>query len=95
MTFLGTLLASHGLEVAVTLTATSMTTVAALAVQTYRMLHVHDRALFGDDRIEGYDGLVAAHQETTERVDVIEDDMTDTVRRVDHHGDTLEESGLL
>lgn len=62
-----TLLQQFILPVAVIVSAAATTTTATFAWRLYRITSAHDRALFGEDRVDGHDGIVEAVNENTER----------------------------
>jgi len=67
---LGTLVSQFILPVAVLVSAAATTTTAAFAWKLYTAVESHDRALFGEPRVDGHDGLVDAVNDNTERSEV-------------------------
>lgn len=55
------------LPVAVLVSAAATTAMAALAWTLYQSLTVHERALFGDEEVDGHDGIVTAVNMNTRR----------------------------
>jgi len=70
MSGLATLVSGYVLPVAVLVSAAATTTTAAFAWKLYSAVERHDRALFGEPRVDGHDGVVDAVNENTERSEV-------------------------
>lgn len=62
-----TLLTEYILPLAVTISAAATTTTAVIAVKLLRAVRTHERALFGEEPIEGDDGIICAVNQNTER----------------------------
>ncbi|AGC65555.1 hypothetical protein K745_gp30 [Haloarcula hispanica virus PH1] len=58
------------LPFAVVVSAAATTTMAALAWKLYRTVTSHDRALFGEEAVNGHDGVIQAVNENTTRSEV-------------------------
>lgn len=61
------LFGSFLLPLAVLVSAAATTSTAAVAWTLYQSLTVHERALFGDDEVDGHDGIVTAVNMNTRR----------------------------
>lgn len=70
MSVLGTLVTNYLLPVAVLVSAGSATATATFAYKLWTLQKIHDRALFGEEAVDGHDGVVAAVNENTERSEV-------------------------
>jgi len=70
MNTLGSLLSQFVLPLAVLVSAAATTATATFAWKLYSAVEEHERALFGEDRVDGHDGIVDAVNENTERSEV-------------------------
>jgi len=73
------------LPLAVIVSAASATSTAAFVWKLYNMSKLHDRALFGDEELEGHDGLVDAVNRNTVAVN-------ENSQRVQRHRQALREA---
>jgi hypothetical protein len=67
---LGTVVAQFVLPLAVLVSAAATTATATFAWKLYSAVEEHERALFGEDRVDGHDGIVNAVNKNTERSEV-------------------------
>ncbi|AAY24960.1 ORF 34 [Haloarcula hispanica virus SH1] len=64
------IVSQYVLPVAVIVSAAATTTTAAIAWQLYRAVKTHERALFGEEAVNGHDGIVEVVNENTQRSEV-------------------------
>ena len=79
------LVAQYIIPLAVMVSAAATTATAGIAWRLYSHVETHERALFGEQEVEGHDGIVTAVNENTQ--------MTDTHRTVLRRHDLLDAEG--
>lgn len=62
---ISTLLTEYLLPVAVLVSAAATTTTATFAWRLWRLSRTHDRALFGEDEVDGHDGIIESVNENS------------------------------
>jgi len=59
-------------QVAAGLVVASTVSTAGTSLAIYRLLHKHDRTLYGEEDVEGWDGLVSQVEQNTEIVEEVQ-----------------------
>lgn len=54
-----TLLSSYVMPLAVLVSATATTATATFAYKLWQLSKLHDRALFGEEKLDGHDGIIS------------------------------------